>query len=178
MKTGIFVLNTTNPIQSRAGQVPARTAQPDQRAHRQQTTNPLSASGRSDPSPWSCDIAAAQYSCRRRDVDVISTGSRPTAAARFANDTSVVLKGAPNPLLAPPVPTTCSTSTRVMKNISFTAYISPLTRHPQRRLRSDPATQPDVHRGAALLLQAGGHSLHIPVADDALWPRMAPAKIS
>ena len=144
-------------------QVPAGTAEPgpvDRRAHRQQRLHRGAQRADLDsPRLVRRHCRGGRGTCPRASRSTWSaTGSPPTARARWANDTNTVLRGAQNPVLAHLFLNYLEDLPNALTNISFNGYMQPVNGghaaapgHPRH-----PAAEPDLHRGAAVLLPARG----------------------
>ena len=106
---------------------------------------------------WSGDMAAAPYYMPKGvPVEVVGYWFPTDGRGPVANDTNVVLRSATNPVLAHLFLNYLLDLPNVLENISFNGYMQPLDRRHAAAAGqgADPAQEPDVHRGAAVLLPA------------------------
>ena len=166
MKNGNFDLNTTNPSQINAAGKSLEALAQLTNVHIDNNDYTEIPSGQIwIHHAWSGDIAAAQYYMPKGvNVDVVGYWFPPDGRGPVANDTMTVLKGVLNPVLA-----------HLFLNYMLDFQqcddehqLQRLHAAHQRRHFSAPgqgavaATEPDVHGGAALLLQARGHAVADP----------------
>ena len=173
MKNGIFNLNTTDykqvalsrqSLQELTSLVNLRISQTDY--------SDVPAGQTWISSAWSGDMAAApSYMPKGVNVDVIGYWFPPSGRGPVNNDTTVVLKGASNPVLAHQFLNYLLDLPVALDNISWNGYMQPLNGVTPQVLVKEQILPPSL---ASTVVQpstfkTGLFELQLPVDTDALW---------
>jgi spermidine/putrescine transport system substrate-binding protein len=173
MKNGIFDLNTTDfkqiglarqSLQDLTSLVNLRISQTDY--------SDVPAGQTWISSAWSGDMAAApSYLPKGVSADVIGYWFPANGRGPVNNDTSVVLKGASNPVLAHLFLNYLLDLPNVLNNISFNGYMQPLTGVTPQVLVKEQILPPSLTSTVVLpsTFKTGLFELQLPVDADALW---------
>jgi spermidine/putrescine transport system substrate-binding protein len=121
---------------------------------------------------WSGDMAAAaSYMPKGVPVDVVGYWFPPDGRGPVANDTIVVLRSSPNPVLAHLFLNYMLDLDNVLENISFNGYMQPLTGVTPQRLVKEKILPKSLLSTVVLpsYFRRGLGELQLPVDADALW---------
>ena len=173
MKNGIFDLNTTDykqialarqSLQDLTSLVNLRISQTDY--------SDVPAGQTWISSAWSGDMAAApSYMPKGVNVDVIGYWFPANGRGPVNNDTSVVLKGASNPVLAHLFLNYLLDLPVALDNISWNGYMQPLNGVTPQVLVKEQILPPSLTSTVVLpsTFKTGLFELQLPVDTDALW---------
>jgi spermidine/putrescine transport system substrate-binding protein len=121
---------------------------------------------------WSGDMAAAaSYMPKGVPVDVVGYWFPPDGRGPVANDTIVVLRSSPNPVLAHLFLNYMLDLDNVLENISFNGYMQPLTGVTPQRLVKEKILPKSLLSTVVLpsYFRRGLGELQLPVDADAIW---------
>ncbi|HUZ54677.1 MAG TPA: extracellular solute-binding protein [Streptosporangiaceae bacterium] len=173
MKQGIFDLNTTS-----ASQIAAAGQQLQDLAH---LTNVHIDNNDYTEIPkgsiwihhaWSGDIAAAQYYLPKgTPVESVGYWFPPDGKGPVGNDLITILKGSQNPVLAHTFLNYMLDLPNALENISFNAYMQPLTAITPQRLVKEKLLPPSLISTTVLpsYFRRGVMELQLPVTALSLW---------
>jgi spermidine/putrescine transport system substrate-binding protein len=173
MKNGIFNLNTTDyqqialarqSLQDLTSLVNLRISQTDY--------SDVPAGETWISSAWSGDMAAApSYMPKGVNVDVIGYWFPANGRGPINNDTNVVLKPAPSPVLAHLFLNYMLDLPNVLENISWNGYMQPLTGVTPQVLVKEQILPPSLTSTVVVPsdFKTGLFELQLPVDADALW---------
>jgi spermidine/putrescine transport system substrate-binding protein len=173
MKNGIFNLNTTDykqvalsrqSLQELTSLVNLRISQTDY--------SDVPAGQTWISSAWSGDMAAApSYMPKGVNVDVIGYWFPPSGRGPVNNDTTMVLKGASNPVLAHQFLNYLLDLPVALDNISWNGYMQPLNGVTPQVLVKEQILPPSLTSTVVQpsTFKAGLFELQLPVDTDALW---------
>ena len=173
MKNGIFNLNTTDykqvalsrqSLQELSSLVNLRISQTDY--------SDVPARQTWISSAWSGDMAAApSYMPKGVNVDVIGYWFPPSGRGPVNNDTSAVLKGAGNPVLAHLFLNYLLDLPVALDNISWNGYMQPLNGVTPQVLVKEQILPPSLTSTVVVpsTFKTGLFELQLPVDADALW---------